>query len=63
MTQPVLMHSFEDEFEIPEGHQLVALAVSGYIIMKCDFKYNLTPEQQTKYFSGIGKHIHLMQWA
>ena len=34
MTQPVQIQGFQDEFELPKGHQLEALAVLGSII-KC----------------------------
>ena len=62
MTQPVLIQSFEDEFEIPEGCHLVTTAVPGSILMKYDPKKNLTLEIQLKYSSVLGKLLHLMQW-
>ena len=36
MMQPVLIQSFEDEFEIPRGHHLVTPAVPGSVMMKWD---------------------------
>ena len=44
LTQPVLIQSIEDEFEIPVSKQSITLAVSGSILMKCDPKYKLKPE-------------------
>ena len=61
MTQSVFMHSLEDKFEMPKGHCLIILTVSELILMKCDPKYKLITEQQTKHCSCKAKLIH-MQW-
>ena len=44
MTQMVLLQSFDDKYEIPEGPSLVTLAIPGTNLMKCDPKLKLMSE-------------------
>ena len=54
LMQLKIIQSFEDEFEISEGHWLVTLAIPGSIWMKCDSKLKLASKRQMKHCSVIG---------
>ena len=52
MIQLVLIQSFDDEFEMPEGHHLGTQAVTGSIFMKGNSMCKLTSKRLTKYCFG-----------
>ena len=62
ITQPVLLQSFKDEFELPnkcydtpaEPRQVLDPADEGDV---------LGPKEQEKCRSGVGKLLHLMRWS
>lgn len=62
ITQPVLLQSFKDEFDLPtksydipaEPRKVLNLSNKGDI---------LGPQDQEKYRSGVGKLLHLMRWS
>ena len=62
-TQPVMIQSFSDEFELPEGKAPNTPATPGQFLVKGDDATNLKQEQQTKYRSGVGKLLHMMRWS
>ena len=62
LTQPVLIQSFKDEFELPESMAKASTpAVAGQVLFKGEDLVD--PEEQTKYRSGVGKMMHLMRWS
>ena len=50
ITQPVLLQSYEDEFDLPEN-ECKTPAVPGQVLMKCDRKDALPAIQQKKFRS------------
>ena len=64
LTQPVLIQSLEDEFEIPDiGQNPKTPAAPGQVLPPADEEILLPPDEQTKFWSGVGKAIHLMKWS
>ncbi len=60
-TQPVLMQSYNDKFELHEkSYRLPALA--GSVLVAGKKEEALSPAMQKKYFSGTGKAMHAMQY-
>ena len=59
LTQPVLLQSFEDEFDLPDGAVPKTPAVPGEVLVKSD----ATIDERTykRYRSGVGKLLHLMK--
>uniref|UniRef100_A0A7S2KWV0 Integrase catalytic domain-containing protein n=1 Tax=Leptocylindrus danicus TaxID=163516 RepID=A0A7S2KWV0_9STRA len=59
VTQPVLMQSFQDEFDVKEGNEaLYTPAPPGEVLPKCMDDEAVSPEEQTRYRSGVGKLLH-----
>jgi hypothetical protein len=48
-TQPVLIQSYEDEFELNKTMQVFTPSEKGKVIMKCDNGTELGGKEQTKY--------------
>jgi hypothetical protein len=64
LTQPVLLQSFEDEFEIPNMKIPNTPAVPGQVLRLATSKTaQLDPQMQSKFRSGMGKLLHLMKWS
>ena len=61
-TQPVLLQSYNDEFDLPSGKYSTP-AVAGSVLTKCEEADALNAEEQTKYRSGVGKLMHAMQYS
>jgi hypothetical protein len=61
-TQPVLLQSFEDEFQCKEGKVTIP-AEAGSVLEKCAENEALTEGEQTRYRSGVGKLLHMMRWS
>ena len=62
ITQPVLLQSFEDEFELPRTDYRTP-AETGQVLVPCKEEDALTATEQGKYRSGVGKLLHLMRWS
>ena len=63
-TQPVMLQSFIDEFDLPETKkQPNTPAAPGEFLVKGDETTNLDEELQAKYRSGVGKLLHMMRWS
>ena len=60
-TQPVLLQSFEDEFQMSEGKPLNTPAIPGEVLRSRMETSLMSGEMQTKYRSGTGKLLHLMK--
>jgi hypothetical protein len=63
LTQPVLLQSFQDEFDIPEGKVPSTPAIPGEILRSGMKGGMLSEAMQSKYRSGTGKLLHLMKWS
>ncbi|MGH7955289.1 MAG: reverse transcriptase domain-containing protein [Gloeomargaritales cyanobacterium] len=63
LTQPVLLQSFEDEFELPKEKPPTTPAEPGKVLMKCKPESELNVNDQFKYRSGVGKLLHMMRWS
>jgi hypothetical protein len=62
LTQPVLVQSLVDEFELPSREATVP-ATSGDVLADDEEDELLSPVEQTKYRSGVGKLLHLAKWS
>ena len=63
LTQPVLMQSYVDEFDISVSEAPRMPAIPGEVLQKGEPSDHVTPEEQTKYRSGVGKLLHMMKWT
>jgi hypothetical protein len=63
LTQPVLLQSFEDEFDLPEIPTPTTPATPGDVLRAGTESSMLNDEMQSKYRSGTGKLLHLMKWS
>ena len=61
-TQPVLLQSFEDEFDLPK-RAVPTPARVGDVLTKANEEEVLPPKLQTVYRSGVGKMMHIMQYS
>jgi hypothetical protein len=62
-TQPVLLQSFHDEFDLPDEKSPTTPAEPGQILMRCEEKDGMSAEKQGSYRSGVGKLLHMMRWS
>ena len=63
IMQPVLMQSFADEFNLPEGSAPTMPAEPGSVLMKARDDEAIDGAVQSMYGSGVGKLIHMMKWS
>ena len=61
-TQPVLLQSYEDEFELP-NFKYESPAEPGKVLAKVLEGQELHNQDQYKYRSGVGKLLHMMRWS
>ena len=61
ITQPVLLQSFTDEFDLVRDHKITVPGVPGTVLSAS--KNKLSAEDLFKYHSGTGKLLHLMKWS
>jgi hypothetical protein len=61
MTQPVMIQSFTDEFDLPNERAVIP-AKQGEVLSKDD-GVPLHPGDATIYRSGVGKMLHMMKWS
>ena len=62
-TQPVLVQSFVDEFDIRVSNTPKTPAPEGQVLRKAEERNCLKPEAQTNFRKGVGKLLHLMKWS
>ena len=63
-TQPVMLQSFEDEFNLPEGDPPELPATAGDVLRRAeDASENIGLTEQSAYRSGVGKLLHMMRWS
>ena len=63
ITQPVLLQSFQDEFDLPDTKPPKTPAEPGTVLVNGKSEESLATEKQSKYRSGVGKLLHLMRWS
>ena len=61
-TQPVLLQSFSDEFELP-SRRYNTPAAAGTVLIPGTEAELLNGMETTKYRSGVGKLMHMMQYS
>ena len=65
LTQPVLLKSFQDEFELDEQRKDPRTpAEAGDVLSKGEPEEQMkTKNEQKKFRSGVGKLLHVMRWT
>jgi hypothetical protein len=64
LTQPVLIQSFQDEFNLPESMKATKTpAPGGQVLMKGVEETMVYDATHSVYRSGVGKLMHLMRWS
>jgi hypothetical protein len=61
-TQPVLMQSYSDDFELPTKSYRTPMP-AGLVLVAGKKEEALNPAMQKKYCSGTGKAMHVMQYS
>jgi hypothetical protein len=61
-TQPVLLQSYKDEFELPSTTFKIP-AEPKQVLVKCEEGAELDPVNQKVFRSGVGKLMHMMRWS
>ena len=61
-TQPVILQNYTDEFDLL-NRKFTTLATDGDCLTRCNEKDALGPAEHTKYRSGVGKMMHIMQYS
>jgi hypothetical protein len=61
-TQPVMLQSFKDEFDLPEREQKVP-ALAGVTLTKATDENELSPAETTYFRKGVGKLLHMTRWS
>ena len=62
MTQPVLIQSFKDEFDLP-GERPPNPAPAGELLKRGTDKEFVSKTEQKTYRTGVGKLLHMMRWT
>ena len=63
LTQPVMLQSFTDEFNLPNGPAPNTPATPGGALVKAEPEDNINDGDLFYYQSGVGKLLHLMRWS
>jgi hypothetical protein len=64
LTQPVMIQSFQDEFELPEGKPSNTPAIPGTLMSRGEERNQVNNDEiQSTYRSGVGKLLHMMRWT
>ena len=61
-TQPVLLQSFTDEFDLPIPSYKTP-GEPGKVLEACDEGQQISDHEQSKYRSAVGKLLHMMRWS
>ena len=62
-TQPVMLQSFKDEFDLENQRETITPAEPGSTLPKVPEDANLNDREQTYFRSGVGKLLHMMRWS
>jgi hypothetical protein len=63
LTRPVMLQSFIDELNLPNGPAPNTPATPGNALVKADPKDCIPANELFKYQSGVGKLLHMMRWS
>ena len=65
LTQPVILQSFVDEFNLPQGNKMVNTpAIAGSVLNPDISEANvIRPSTHAKYRTGVGKLLHVTRWS
>jgi hypothetical protein len=63
LTQPVLLQSHTDEFNLSEERAPRTPAIAGDVLMRGEVKDQISAQDQKTYRSGVGKLLHMMRWS
>jgi hypothetical protein len=63
LTQPILMQSFEDEFDLSNAKSYITPGEPGKTLYSGEHEELVDATMQTKFCSGVGKLLHLMKWS
>jgi hypothetical protein len=63
LTQLVLLQSYTNKFNLPEGENLRTPAMPSSVLQGGKVEDKLSAANQTKYRSGVGKMLHMMKWT
>ena len=61
LTQPVLLQSFKDEFELPDEETPATPAVPGSVLI--DGEIDTNQKELSSYRTGVGKFLHMARWT
>ena len=62
-TQPFLLQSYQDEFQLPSDGKFATPAEPGQVLIKRKPENDLITEKQCNYRKGVGKLLHMMRWS
>eukprot|EP00957_Ditylum_brightwellii_P053338 4043231-Ditylum_brightwellii.AAC.1 len=63
LMQPVLLQTYEDEFELNQhGLKPQTSAETGSVLEREDSDEVLSKREHSKYWTGIGKLMHMFRW-
>jgi hypothetical protein len=63
LTQPIMIQSFQDEFQLPEGKPSNTPAIPGTVMSKGEVRNQVDDKIQSTYGSGVGTLLHMMRWT
>jgi hypothetical protein len=63
VTQPVMLQSCVDKFDLPNGPGPNTPATPGGAVVKADATDCIPADELFKYRSGVGKLLHMMRWS
>jgi hypothetical protein len=63
LTQPVMLQSFIDEFNLPNGPAPNIPATPGDALVKADPNDCIPANELFEYRPGVGKLLHMMRWS
>jgi hypothetical protein len=61
LTQPLLLQSCADEFNLPEERAPRTQAIAGDVLMRGEVKDQISAQDQKTCRSGVGKPLHMMR--
>ena len=63
LTQPVLIQSFDDEFDLPTGATPNTPAIPATVLRAGKVENQVDAERQSVFRSRVGKLLHMMRWT
>ena len=63
LTQPVLLQSYRDEFDLKSSSAPKTPAVAGHIMKRGTAESNVGAAKHGTFRKGVGKLIHMMKWS